>query len=369
MGDRAARYRELWEDEIAGAALYRVLAEHADAAKGPILLQLAEAEERHAAHWAELYAGADGGELPATVRLPLRVKVLSWLARRFGSDAVLPMVLRLEAADAAKYDAEAEAPSSMATQERLHGRVVAALGGTSTPGERIARAEGRHRAGVGGALRAAVFGANDGLVSNLSLVMGVAGGTGNSSFVLLAGVAGLLAGAFSMAAGEWVSVRSQRELYEREIEVEREELAAFPEEEEDELALIYRAKGIEPEAAKKLAERIMLRPAVALDTMVREELGLSPEDLGSPWVAAGSSFVSFALGAIVPVLAFIFGSGSAALIAAALSSAAALFVVGALISILTGRAAALTGLRMVVIGAVAAAATYGIGTAIGVGVS
>jgi VIT1/CCC1 family predicted Fe2+/Mn2+ transporter len=217
----------------------------------------------------------------------------------------------------------------------------------------------------GGALRAATVGVNDGLVSNLSLVMGVAGGTNNSRIVLLAGVAGLFAGAFSMAAGEWVSVRSQRELYEREIEIEREEMQAFPEEEQEELAMIYRAKGIEPGAAERLAERIMLRPAVALDTLAREELGLDPRELGSPWIAAGSSFIAFAIGAFVPVLPYIIGSGNGALAAAAAASGVALILVGFAISLFTGRSGSVSAMRMLLIGASAAALTYGVGSLVG----
>src|SRR5215475_14712846 len=165
--------------------------------------------------------------------------------------------------------------------------------GGNTTGGRIAAAEGRHRAGVGGALRAVVFGVNDGLVSNFSLVMGVAGGTSNNSVVLLAGIAGLVAGAFSMASGEWISIRSQRELYENELRIEQAELSAFPEEERDELELIYRAKGVSAPAARDLVDAIMDQGDVALDTLAREELGLDPARLGSPWVAAFSSFFAF----------------------------------------------------------------------------
>src|SRR5205807_8850576 len=221
-------------------------------------------------------------------------------------------VLRLEAADAAKYRDVAEAGETMSAEEMAHGRAVAALGGGGK-GEQIARSEGRHRAGAGGALRAGVFGVNDGLLSNLLLIVGVAGGTQNKRFVILAGVAGLVAGAFSMASGEWISVRSQRELYEREIEIEREEIAAFPEEELGELALIYRAKGLDAPEAEALATQIMKKPASALDTMAREELGLDPGELASPWVAAGSSFIAFAPGAVLPVIPFLFAAGSTAI--------------------------------------------------------
>src|SRR5262249_2510261 len=155
------------------------------------------------------------------------------------------------------------------------------------------------------------FGVNDGLISNLSLVMGVAGGTSDKSIVLLAGLAGLVAGAFSMASGEWISIQSQRELYENEIRIEQEELRAFPDEEHEELQLIYEARGITPPAAHALVQNIMRRPDVAIDTLAREELGLDPARLGSPWGAAATSLVAFALGAVIPVIPFFFGSATA----------------------------------------------------------
>ena len=168
-----------------------------------------------------------------------------------------------------------------------------------------------------------------------------------------------------MASGEWISIRSQRELYENELRIEQEELRAFPEEERDELEMIYRAKGITPEAAHDLVETIMSRKDVALDTLAREELGLDPQTLGSPWVAASSSFVAFATGASLPVIPFLFGSGVAPTIVAAALSIVALFAVGAATSIFTGRHAGRAGLRMAVIGAVVAAVTFGIGTLVG----
>jgi vacuolar iron transporter family protein len=363
-----AKYREMWADELGGAALYRALADHADEQRRPIFLALAEAEERHAAHWARLMRNGGVTELEPP-RPPFRIRVLRQLAKSFGTDAVLPIVLRAEASDADKYRTVAAAPAAMAAQEAMHGKVVAAMRGGNTAGGRIAASEGRHRAGIGGALRAAVFGVNDGLVSNFSLVMGVAGGTTSKSIVLLAGIAGLVAGAFSMASGEWVSVRSQRELYENELRIEEQELSAFPDEEREELELIYQAKGIDAAEAKALVANIMARPDVALDTLAREELGLDPRTLASPWVAAGSSFASFAAGALLPVVPFFFGSGVAAVVASALLSVVTLFGVGAAISVFTGRHAGRSGLRMAVIGAVVATVTFLIGKLVGVGVN
>jgi len=215
--------------------------------------------------------------------------------------------------------------------------------------------------GRSGALRAGIFGVNDGLLSNLSLIMGFAGATSGHRFILLAGVAGLLAGAFSMGAGEYVSMRVQRELFERLLHIEAHELATEPEEEHEELRRIYQDKGFPEDLARQLTDVVMRDPDVALETHAREELGLNPEQLGSPWGAAISSFVAFAVGALVPLVPFLFGSGTAAVIAAVCGSAIALFAVGATMSILTGRRAVYSGARMLVVGAIAATITFGVG--------
>jgi VIT1/CCC1 family predicted Fe2+/Mn2+ transporter len=359
---RIDRLREMYADEINGGALFRGLAEYAEPQRRDVFMTLAAAEERHAAHWEGLLREA--GVEPRAPRLPFRVRALVFLARHLGTEAVLPLMLRTEAAEADRYQADAEATDVMVHQERAAGRTIAAMQGISEGG-RIARSEGRHRGEVGGVLRAVVFGVNDGLVSNFSLVMGVAGGTSNNSIVILAGIAGLVAGAFSMASGEWISIRSQRELYENELRIEQEELRAFPEEERDELEMIYRAKGLSHDAARTLVDTLMNRNDVALDTLAREELGLDPATLQSPWVAAGSSFLAFALGASLPVIPFLFGSGAAPTIVAAVLSIVALFGVGAATSIFTGRHAGRAGLRMALMGAVVAAVTFGIGTLVG----
>jgi VIT1/CCC1 family predicted Fe2+/Mn2+ transporter len=222
--------------------------------------------------------------------------------------------------------------------------------------------------GKSGAFRAAIFGVNDGLVSNLSLLMGVAGANADRHFVILAGVAGLLAGAFSMGAGEYVSMRVQRELFERLLHLEAHELATEPEEEHEELREIYERRGFPPELAHRVAEVVMKDPEVALETHAREELGLDPDQLGSPWGAAVSSFFTFSVGAGVPLLPFVIGSGVAATLAAIIASGVALFAVGAFLSVLTGRAWPWSGARMLVIGAAAASITYGVGRLIGVNV-
>ncbi|MEX2204272.1 MAG: VIT1/CCC1 transporter family protein [Actinomycetota bacterium] len=217
--------------------------------------------------------------------------------------------------------------------------------------------------GKSGALRAAIFGVNDGLVSNLSLIFGVAGAGVSNKVVILAGVAGMLAGAFSMAAGEYISVRVQREVFERLIHLEAHEIWTEPEEERAELAELYIRKGLSRELADRLSEEIMKDPALALDTHAREELGLDPDEgLGSPEAAAASSFTTFSVGAFVPLLPFLFGSGAAAVAVSAGLAGTALFGVGAAMTYLTGRSPLLSGARMLLIGAGAAAITYLVGT-------
>jgi VIT1/CCC1 family predicted Fe2+/Mn2+ transporter len=217
--------------------------------------------------------------------------------------------------------------------------------------------------GKSGALRAAIFGVNDGLVSNLSLIFGVAGAGVDNQVVVIAGVAGLLAGAFSMAAGEYISVRVQREVFERLIHLEAHEIASDPRSERVELADIYVRKGLPRDLADRLATELMKDPTVALDTHVREELGLDLEGgLGSPVAAASSSFAMFAFGAFMPLVAFLLGSGGGAVAASAALSGGALFGIGAAMSFLTGGNAILSGLRMLAIGTAAAGVTYLVGT-------
>ena len=362
------RYQANLKAENDGVALYSAMAAaETDPERRQVYVDLAAAEQRHADIWVaklrELGASGDVGG-PS-----FRARALAWLAQRFGNRAVVSIVDSLERQDASAYAGQAGA-SGLAREERSHVQVFHQL--SQAGGGGIAGAEKWHRGG-GGSLRATVFGADDGLVSNLSLVMGVAGGVANAPesgrFVLLAGIAGLLAGAFSMAAGEYVSVRSQREVFERQLALEAEELAASPEEEKRELALIYRAKGVPKEEAERLAQRLTEDREVALDTLAREELGLDPNELGSPWGAALSSFAAFAIGAALPVLPFFFLAGLSAVLASAALSAVALFVFGASLSLFTGRAPLYSGARMLLIGGAAAAITYLVGSLIGVSVA
>jgi VIT1/CCC1 family predicted Fe2+/Mn2+ transporter len=361
------RYADNFLREQDGIALYRALARaEKDAARTGIFEKLAEAEERHAARWARLLKN-NGAAVPL-YSPSFRVMVLGWLARRFGTQHVLPVVSGLESRDQDVYRGQVEA-AGLPAEERSHMRTLRAMQRKDgDKSESIVDLESWHRTNYGGSLRAAVFGANDGLVSNFSLVMGVAGANAEPSFVLLAGIAGLLAGASSMAAGEYVSVQSQRELYEQQIAIEREELEMSPDEEREELSLIYQAKGVPKAEAEELANRIILNPDTAIDTLAREELGLDPAALGSPWAAAGSSFIAFAVGAAIPVIPYLVTTGSAAFIASALVCGLSLFIVGGLISLFTGRNLLFSGFRMLGIGALAAGATYLIGRLLGVSV-
>jgi VIT1/CCC1 family predicted Fe2+/Mn2+ transporter len=365
-----ARYRANWQDEIDSAALYRALAAAEPQPQlAEVYRRLAATEEAHAQFWAERLRQA--GQPVPSPRPSWRARALGWLARRLGAQVVLPTLVAMEQAAGHGYAGQAEAHGTrQAGQERSHARLLRAIAGPGAgglAGRTLAQVEGRHRTAGGNALRAAVLGANDGLVSNLSLVMGVAGAALSNQAILITGLAGLLAGAGSMALGEWLSVQSSRELYERQLRVEAAELAAVPDEETEELALIYQAKGLPEDQARALAERLSADQATALDTLAREELGIDPESLGgSAWEAAATSFILFAAGAIVPVLPFILLAGAAATLLSLLLSAIALFGIGAGITLMTGRGILYSGARQVLFGLAAAALTYGIGRLIGV---
>jgi VIT1/CCC1 family predicted Fe2+/Mn2+ transporter len=361
------RYRENLQGEIDAIALYELLAD-----KEPTgMLQdfysrMVEVEAIHAGVWREQLeaAGVDTRRMgPAW-----RARVLMFIARHFGPSLVVPTIAEREAADEAMYDDQPEALARMPGDERSHARLfreLAAVGGAT--GGTIARIEGRHRGSGGNQLRAAVLGANDGLVSNLSISMGVAGASGGGHAVLIAGFAGMLAGALSMAIGEWLSVQSARELYAHQVKVEREELLQVPDEEEEELTLIYQAKGLTAEQARLMSKSIVSGDiSHAVDTLAREELGIDPNELGgSAWTAAATSFILFALGAVVPLAPFIFASGMGAVAASIAVSALALMLVGAAITVVTGSSVLRTGGRQVLLGMLAAAITFGLGTLVG----
>ncbi|HUK06415.1 MAG TPA: VIT1/CCC1 transporter family protein [Stellaceae bacterium] len=366
-----ARYRSNLQGEVDSAALYRALAgveENSQIAE--VYRRLAAAEEAHAEFWRKELERV-GARLPV-LSAGWRTRFLIRLAHWFGPAFILPSIASLERADMSRYDAQPEAVSGgLPGAERSHARAVQALaqeGGAT--GATLARLEGRHRNVGGNALRAAVLGANDGLVSNLSLVMGVIGASVSDRNVLLTGLAGLIAGASSMAMGEWLSVKSSRELYEQQVSTEAQELQQNPAEEEMELALIYQSKGIPEEEAKTLAKRLLADRESALDTLVREELGLDPENLGgSPIAAAATSFGLFSLGAIFPVLPFFFLHGLAAVAASVALAGLALIAIGVVTSFFTGRGALFSAMRQLLIGYGAAAVTFAIGRLVGVSLS
>src|SRR5436190_3705915 len=336
--------------------------------------RIAANERRHAEVWATKLRDA-GVDVPAPATRPRpRVAFIILLARLFGTRAVSDLVTALEGDEEEAYGAQASPEvESIAADEREHAEIWRGLKGeTVGPGGAIASRERWHRSGRSGTLRAVIFGVSDGLVSNLALVMGVAGASNAASsqdrFVLLAGIAGLLAGAFSMAAGEYISMQSQRELFERQIALERAEMEAMPEEEEAEMAAIDRAKGFQEDEAQAIAHRLFQDPERALDQLIREELGLDPDQLGSPLGAAGGSFAAFAVGAFIPVLPYLLG-GPLAFAASIVLSLIALFAVGAGVSLLTGRGVLFSGIRQVAIGAAAAIVTYVVGSLIGVSVA
>lgn len=369
--DDTKRYLNNRQKEIDGAALYRVLAEtEKQPQMAEVYRKLAASEEKHAAAWDRKLE-----ELQVSIpaREPTwRASIMIWLAKRFGPQFVLPTITSNEKADSEAYDGQPDMEASeFSRDEKSHARLLSmashSTGGLS--GGSVAQLEGRHRASGGNALRAAVLGANDGLVSILSLTMGVAGATNSKPDILIAGLAGVLAGAGSMALGEWLSVQSSRELYEHQIKIEAEEIANSPEEEQEELALIYQSKGLPEERAKELASHMMADKGSILDTLAREELGIDPEELGgSAYEAAFTSFFLFAFGAFFPILPYLIWSGTTALLLSLVVSAVGLFIIGTAITLMTGRSVWFSGTRQVLVGIAAAALTYGIGKLIGVSV-
>ena len=361
--DPKGRYRRYLETELDAAAMYGAMARvERDQKRSDVFQRLVDAEMEHARLWAEKL-GLDRERIkPPTPGLRLRLFQAAALV--FGTSRIVPWLTRGELKELEMYASDPEA-RGLVSEERYHARILRELVASGDSLEAM-RAERRHVLGAGGSLRAAVLGVNDGLVSNFSLVMGVAGADLQADFVLLAGIAGLLAGAFSMAAGEYVSMRSQRDVYEHQIREQEMGLDEWPEDAKDDLVLIYEAKGLSRDVSERVAKQIMERRPVALDTMVREGLGLDPGQLGSPWGAAVSSFLAFVSGALVPILPYVFDAGSAAFVLSGVLSACALAVVGSLLAAVTGRSLAWGGLRMLLAGGAAAAVTFGIGHLVGV---
>jgi vacuolar iron transporter family protein len=329
-----------WRHEKESAWLYRVVAAaEPDPRKRRLFEQLGAAAEQQAAHW-------ERGTL-RTFRPSLRARIVARLVKRVGPKALRGVLAAMKLRGLSIYSAPIVAP------------------GHPMPTS-LEEVGARHRTSIGGNLRAMVFGVNDGLVSNTSLVMGVAGAGAANEYVSMTGAAGLLAGALSMAAGEYVSVRSQREMYEYQIALERAELEEYPDEEAEELALIYEARGVEMTRARELTRALFANPQQALDVLAREELGLNPDALGAPWQAAGFSFVSFAVGAAMPLIPFLAGvAGRDAILAAATLALVSLAGVGMALSLFTGRGAWRGALRMVAIGGGAGLVSFWVGKALG----
>jgi len=372
MDEDVQRLRDNLQGEIDGATLYETLAaSEADPKLAEVYGRLAAVERAHAEFWRQGLKRK--GVAGLAMRPTFRARSLSWLARRFGPAFVLPTIAAAEARDVKIYDSQPDAVAGgLPADERSHARVIAAAASTGggLAGAAIARLEGRHRGAGGNALRASVLGANDGLVSNLSLVMGVAGAAPSGHAILLTGIAGLVAGACSMAMGEWLSVNSARELYQRQIDTEAAELEQSPEEEKEELVLIYQSKGLDETQAKALAEQLLGDKDTALDTLVREELGIDPDELGgSAWAAGAASFCLFAAGALFPVAPFFVLGGNAAILTSLALSGLALMAIGAGTSLFTGRGVAFSATRQLLIGYAAAAVTFGVGRLAGVALS
>lgn len=328
-------YYENWWEEKRSAHLYQVMAEsEANILHKKLFLDLEQAANKQAALW-QATATAHQATIPADFTPDLRTRLVSRLIRIFGTERLHFMLSAMKI-------------RGMSVFTRYH-------------------SEHKHTSfNASSNLRAAVFGVNDGLISNVSLILGIAGANANSHFILLAGIAGLLAGASSMGAGEYISVRSQREVFEYQIAIEKQELAEYPDEEKEELSLIYQARGVPPEEATKLANIMIDNPETGLNALVREELGLNPEDMVSPIGAMLSSFFSFAIGAFIPLIPFLFDNSAWNLYISIGLTAISLFAIGAILSLFTNRNPFVLGARMLMVGFVAGALTFTIGKLLGI---
>lgn len=357
------------QTEIDASFLYGLLAEkEEDPNVASVFGQMSEIEQGHAQAFAKKFK-LDLSQLPPPSR---RAKTLAFIGKIFGYDYVLGVLLDTEKSiSTAIAGARRTSKTNSSISDTAHVTILKNILNSSktVSGSNLARFEKRHRSVGGNALRAAVLGGNDGLVSNFSLVMGIAGATSGQSEVLLTGLAGLLAGALSMALGEWISVRSSQELYENQMSLEMEELETNPAGEEKELALIYLSKGIPEAQAAQMAKEVIGNKELAHEILVKEELGINSEDLkGSAIEAAITSFILFAIGAIIPVIPFFFLGGLQAVLLSALLSAIGLFGIGAAITLFTGKSVWYSGFRQVFFGLAAAAITFGIGKLIGVSI-
>jgi vacuolar iron transporter family protein len=367
------RYRINLADELDSAALYETLARvEPNRARAAVFGELAVSERGHAQVWMDKLR--ENGIHVRTPRRSLKTHLLRGLVHAFGPSFVLPTIAAAEYADRDKYANQPDA-ASLSADEQHHAAIVAEVARAEAPqaskGAQIAAAESWHKGATSGNdLRAAVLGANDGLVSNFCLIMGVAGAGSANKTILLTGLAGLIAGACSMALGEWLSVTNARELARTQIAKEADEIEQTPDAERHELALIYQAKGVDAAEARRVASQIMRDKDKALDTLTREELGLDPAELGgNPWSAAALSFGLFTLGAIFPAAPFLWAHGLSAIVQCIALSAFGLAAVGVFTSLFNGRSASFSAGRQIVIGLLAAAFTFGAGKLVGVSIS
>lgn len=355
------------QTEVDAYYLYEKLAQNEeDETIAKVFRQMSEIEKGHA----EAMVRQKGLDMEKIFKPSFQAKILNFIGKVFGYDIVLGSLMDTEKSLSHAILTEKKKRNWKITGgETNHVAILRTIfereGGAT--GKQLSRFERRHRTIGGNAIRAAVLGSNDGLVSNFSLVMGVAGAMAGREEVLLAGMAGLLAGALSMALGEWISVKSSQELYENQMNIEREELESDPLGEMHELALIYIAKGMSEEEAYRMAENNMKNRNQAYDISIKEELGINPEELkGSPIEAALYSFFLFAFGAIIPIIPFMFSEGTKAILISVGLSALGLFIIGSAITLFTGKHPLISGLRQVLFGLAAAAVTFGIGKWIGV---
>lgn len=366
METRTRKLLHNWQEEKEAALLYRKMAaaEPSEERRG-IFLRLAEIEDSHASLW---QSELESRGFSLQFRPGLRARLLGCAAIRLGSRSVLDALERDEGRAVGSYSGQvvlfpelADGLKTIVAEEKSHGRVLAELRGKPAgplSGERW------HQGGS--SIRDLIFGVNDGLLSTFSLVTGVAGGTVNNGIILLSGLAGAIAGAISMAAGAYISTKSEREVLERHLTMERAELDAMPDAERDELRLMYELKGVDSEQADAIADHIMANRDTALETMAREEMGFSPDDLSSPVKAAIASGLSFVAGAALPILPLLFVPGRLALVVSGALSMFGFFIIGAGRTVVTGRNAWRSGFEMFVLGALAASVTYGIGRVLGV---
>ncbi len=365
--ERRERVREMIGDELDAAWLYDRLASMSDPHSAQVLSRMSESELEHATHWVRLLGDE---KFPTETHRPsLRVRLMAFQARIWGLGFVISQLRREELIDIQKYVSDPDS-GDLAEEEREHRATLAELG--TQHGAVGAVGEGHAGIGASGAstFRAALFGLNDGIVSNLALIAGVAGVAIGSEAVLVAGIGGWLAGAFSMAAGEYISVRGQSEVLQRQVAMERDEVLLDPAEERRELVSIYRAKGLSEELAEQVATELSSKPDALVDTMVREELGLDPEQLGDPWRAAISSFTAFSLGALIPLIPFLLWHAAGwnvdywALIAGVVASVVTLAFAGLFTSLVTSRNPLYSAGRSVFVGILAAGVTFAIGSAL-----